>query len=248
MAKEAVAHIGTSGWAYKHWVGTFYPPEVSAQHMLACYAEHFSTVEINNSFYRLPSAAAVKAWSRQVPDEFIFAAKASRYTTHVKRLKDAPASFEKYFPRIDPLGKKLGPILFQTPPHFVPDIARLEQFVSALPKGHRYAFELRDPRWFSDDVREVLSAHDCAFCVFDIGGLQSPEWVTARFAYLRLHGPGRKYQGSYKDAELKHWAKLIRGCVRKGLDVFCYFDNDEKGFAPQDALRLRKMLGRKYAV
>jgi uncharacterized protein YecE (DUF72 family) len=243
-----MVRIGTSGWHYDHWRGPFYPSDLPADKMLGFYAEHFSTVEINNSFYRLPSAAAVESWARQVSDDFIFAPKASRYTTHVKRLKDAPTSFEKYFPCVDPLGKKLGPILFQTPPRFLPDIARLEQFVTALPKRHRYAFELRDPRWFSNDVRKVLSAHDCAFCVFDIGGLQSPEWLTAGFAYLRLHGPGQKYQGSYEDTQLRHWAKLIRGFVRQNADVYCYFDNDEKGFAPHDALRLRKMLGRKCAA
>lgn len=241
-------HIGTSGWHYHHWRGPFYPPDMPPDEMLSFYANRFATVEINNSFYRLPSAAAVAAWTRQVPENFIFAPKASRYTTHVKRLKDAPASFEKYFPRIKPLGKKLGPILFQTPPHFVPDVARLESFVTVLPRQYRYAFEFRDPRWFCDDVRKVLSTHECAFCIFDIGGLQSPQWLTADFAYLRLHGPGRKYQGSYDDAALRNWAKLIRGFVRKNADVYCYFDNDEKGFAPQDALRLRKILGRKYTA
>ena len=213
--------------------------------MLALYAENFSTVEINNPFYRLPSVAAVKSWARQVPKDFIFAMKASRYTTHVKRLKDAPKSFEKYFPRVDPLKSRLGPILFQTPPRFQPDVERLEAFLAALPRRHRYAFEFRDPRWFSDEVRETLEAHNCAFCIFDIGGLQSPAWLTADFAYIRLHGPGKKYQGSYDDAALREWAKFIRSVTRKGVDVYCYFDNDEKGYAPKDALRLIKLLSRK---
>lgn len=240
-------HIGTSGWHYEHWIGPFYPPEMTADKMLAYYAAHFSTVEINYTFYRLPSAAAVSAWCRQTPQTFIFSCKASRYTTHIKRLKDAPKSFEKFFPLIEPLGSRLGPILFQTPPHFLPDVARLEAFITALPQQHAYAFEFRDPRWFIEAVREILARHNCAFCIFDIAGLQSPQWLTADFAYLRLHGPGGKYQGSYSDAALRNWAKLIRGLARKGADVYCYFDNDEAGFAPRDALRLRKMLGRKRA-
>ncbi len=196
-------HIGTSGWHYEHWIGPFYPEGLSAKDMLGFYAEHFSTVEINNSFYRLPSLAATKSWAAQVPKDFVFACKASRYTTHVKRLKDAPKSFEKFFPRLKPFGRKLGPILFQTPPHFPLDVARLEKFIKALPKRRLYAFEFRDPRWFTEEVRAVLTKHHCAFCIFDIAGLQSPEWLTADFAYLRLHGPGDKYQGSYDDKSLR---------------------------------------------
>ena len=242
-----IVHIGTSGWHYDHWVGPFYPSDITADRMLTFYATQFSTVEINYSFYRLPSAAAVATWGRQTPENFIFACKASRYTTHLKRLKDAPRSFEKFFARIEPLAARLGPILFQTPPHFLPDLARLEAFVAALPPQHAYAFEFRDPRWFSDAVRDILARHHCAFCIFDIGGLQSPHWLTTDFAYLRLHGPGGKYQGSYSEIALLAWAKLIRGFTRRGKDVYCYFDNDERGFAPQDALRLRKILGRKLA-
>ncbi|HTJ01761.1 MAG TPA: DUF72 domain-containing protein [Methylovirgula sp.] len=238
-------HIGTSGWHYDHWRGPFYPDDMKPADMLRFYAEHFATVEINNSFYRLPNVTTVKSWGKQVPKDFIFAPKASRYTTHTKRLKDAPKSFEKYFPRVDPLKKKLGPVLFQLPPRFVPDVARLETFIAALPKRHRYAFEFRDPRWFTDDVCDVLSAANCAFCIFDIGGLQSPNWLTADFAYIRLHGPGKKYQGSYSDNALRQWAKLVRSFARKDADVFCYFDNDQKGYAPKDALRLKKMLARR---
>lgn len=242
-----IVRIGTSGWHYDHWIGPFYPPDMTADKMLTFYAAHFSTVEINYTFYRLPSAEAVAAWREQTPENFIFACKASRYTTHVKRLKDAPRSFEKFFPRIEPLGSRLGPILFQTPPRFRLDLARLEAFVSALPQQHAYAFEFRDPRWFSEAVRDVLTRHRCAFCIFDIAGLQSPQWLTADFAYLRLHGPGGKYQGSYSETALRAWAKLVRSFARRGCDVYCYFDNDEAGFAPQDAQRLRKILGHKLA-
>lgn len=237
--------IGTSGWHYEHWRGPFYPRDIAAEDMLGFYARHFTTVEINNSFYRLPSPATVAAWRRQVPKGFIFACKASRYTTHVKRLKDAPKSFEKFFPCVDPLRPKLGPILFQTPPAFMPDVARLEAFMAALPKRHRYVFEFRDPRWFIDAVFEALARYNCGFCIFDIGGRQSPFWRTADFAYLRLHGPGAKYQGSYTDAALRDWAKLIGRLARDAADVYCYFDNDQAGYAAKDALRLKKLLGRR---
>jgi uncharacterized protein YecE (DUF72 family) len=245
MAKQRTApeavRIGTSGWHYDHWRGVFYPPDLAAKDMLASYARHFSTVEINNSFYRLPSNNAVSDWLAQTPDDFIFACKASRYTTHVKRLKDAPECFAKFFPPIERLGSKLGPILFQTPPRFAPDTDRLEAFIQALPNRHLYAFEFRDQRWFRKEVYEILRRHNCAFCIFDIGGLQSPFWVTADFAYLRLHGPGAKYQGSYSDESLLNWASQIRSLA--SLDVYCYFDNDQAGFAIREALRLRRMLG-----
>ena len=241
-------HIGTSGWHYEHWRGPFYPEGIAAKDMLAFYAEHFSTVEVNNSFYRLPGAKAVEAWRDETPSNFIFACKASRYTTHVKRLKDAPQSFEKFFPRVDPLGKKLGPILFQTPPRFPPDPERLAAFVAALPQKHSYAFEFRDERWFIDEVREVLTKGNCAFCIFDFGGMQSPMWTTADFAYLRLHGPGAKYQNSYGDKALRDWADQIHAFAATALDVYCYFDNDQSGYAPQNALHLLQIVGRKAAA
>jgi uncharacterized protein YecE (DUF72 family) len=239
--------IGTSGWHYTHWIGPFYPPGTAAHDMLGFYAERFTTVELNNSFYRLPTAASISAWCDATLPHFRFACKASRYTTHVKRLRDAPTSFEKFFSAIEPFGQRLGPILFQTPPHFILDEPRLEAFVAALPEGYSCAFEFRDPRWFSDGVREILARRGCAFCIFDIAGLESPHWLTADFAYLRLHGPGGKYQGSYDDEELRGWARLIRRFVREDVEVYCYFDNDEAGHAPRDAMRLRKILGSKLA-
>jgi uncharacterized protein YecE (DUF72 family) len=236
--------IGTSGWHYDHWRGTFYPEALPKQRWLAFYARHFDTVEINNSFYRLPTRRAVEQWRQAAPAGFSFAIKASRYTTHVKRLKDAPASFTKFFAAIAPLAGQLGPILFQTPPRFAPDAARLDAFIAELPEGHCYAFEFRDPRWFNADVRRVLERRHCAFCIFDIGGLQSPLWRTADFTYLRLHGPGEKYSGSYAEPALRQWARRIRDW-RRERDVWCFFDNDEMGYAAHDAARLKKMLSRR---
>lgn len=236
--------IGTSGWHYDHWRGTFYPGTLSKKHWLAFYARTFDTVEINNSFYRLPTRQAVEQWRQAVPAGFSFAIKASRYTTHVKRLKDAPASFAKFFAAIVPLAAQIGPILFQTPPRFTPDAARLDAFIAELPEGYTFAFEFRDPRWFNADVRRVLERRKCAFCIFDIGGLQSPLWRTGDFTYLRLHGPGEKYSGSYPEPELQRWARRIRDW-RREIDVWCFFDNDEMGYAAQDAMRLKQMLSRR---
>lgn len=238
---SGAARIGTSGWHYEHWRGTFYPEDLSKEHWLAFYAQHFDTVEINNSFYRLPTRPALEHWRQAVPSGFSFAMKASRYTTHVKRLKDAPASFAKFFAAIAPLEDRLGPIVFQLPPRFPPDPSRLDAFIAELPAGHSYAFEFRDPRWFDADVRRVLERRKCAFCIFDIAGLQSPLWQTTGFIYVRLHGPGEKYSGSYSDSDLRRWTHHIRDWVRQ-FDVWCFFDNDEKGYAAQDAARLKKML------
>ena len=238
----ARAYIGTSGWHYDHWRGAFYPEDLAAKDRLAFYAGRFDTVEINNSFYRLPTPAAIEQWRDGVPKDFCFAVKASRYTTHMKRLKDPPSSFEKFFAVVDQLGHKLGPILFQLPPKFKPDLDRLKTFVAALPKRHRYAFEFRDERWFADEVLAILTERNCAFCIFDIGGMQSPIWTSADFVYLRLHGPGAKYQGSYDDRVLTDWAVKLHAWLADGHDVYCYFDNDQTGFAARDALRLRECI------
>lgn len=241
-------HIGTSGWRYDHWRGPFYPEDLAGEDMLAFYAAHFATVEVNYSFYRLPEPKTVRTWLARTPENFLFACKASRYTTHVKRLRDAPRSFERYFPRVDLLGEKLGPVLFQTPPRFAPDLERLSSFVDALPARHRYAFEFRDQHWFCDDLRDALTTANCAFCIYDIDGAQSPFWVTADFTYLRLHGPGAKYQDSYDDPALRVWAKKIRGFAQQGIDVYCYFNNDNAGYAPTNALRLIEMVGERGAA
>jgi uncharacterized protein YecE (DUF72 family) len=239
-------HIGTSGWHYDHWRKAFYPEDLPKPRWLDFYARYFDCVEINNSFYRLPTHHAVEQWRKEVPESFRFALKASRYTTHVKRLKDAPASFAKFFDAIAPLGGRLGPILFQTPPRFLPDLPLLDAFIAELPKAHIYAFEFRDARWFTTEVRELLERRHCGFCIFDIGGLQSPIWETADFVYLRLHGPGEKYQGTYSDPALRRWARRIRGWHPK-LDVWCFFDNDQNAYAGRDALRLKKMLSSRRA-
>ncbi len=235
-------HIGTSGWHYAHWQGTFYPADTQPADFLAYYKQQFRTVEINNSFYHLPEKKTFKAWRDGTPADFIFAVKASRYITHMKKLSDPKPSVRKFFSRVEALGGKCGPILFQLPPRWHANAERLDDFLNALPSGHRYAFEFRDETWFSSAINEILEKYNAAFCIHDLAGVTSPLTVTADFVYLRFHGPDGPYQGSYSAKQLKYWANAIRQWRREGRAVYCYFDNDEQGFAPKNALALKKMV------
>ncbi len=238
-----MVRIGTSGWHYGHWRGPFYPPDVPPARMLDFYSHQFDTVELNNSFYKLPTPAAFEEWKRSTPKGFLFAVKASRYITHMKKLKEGEASFERFHERVVELGAKLGPILFQLPPRWGPDPERLDEFLGSLPRRRRYAFELRDPSWFNAETEAVLRRHRAGFCIYDFDRRQSPLTVTADFVYLRLHGPEGRYAGSYSERELERWHREIEGWCRAGLDVYCYFDNDQAGYAARDALRLRERVG-----
>jgi uncharacterized protein YecE (DUF72 family) len=232
-------HIGTSGWSYKHWRGPFYPSAMGkGSDQLRFYAERFETVEINGTFYRLIEVETFRRWREQTPEGFVFACKGSRYLTHMKRLKEAAQGVGRFFERVEALEDKLGPIVFQLPGRFKPDRERLVAFIEALPAGHRYAFEFRDPAWFLPEIFQALAARDVALCLYEFAGREAPLEVTASFVYIRLHGPDGAYQGSYTDAALQSWAERIGGWAKKGLDVYCYFDNDQAGYAPQNALRL----------
>ncbi len=235
--------IGTSGWHYRHWKGNFYHARLPASRMLNAYLEHFDTVELNNSFYKLPSADTFENWRISTPQGFIFAVKASRFLTHMKKLKDPESALNNFLPRAEKLGEKLGPILFQLPPGWRMDLQRLRDFLRALPGKHRYAFEFRDPSWHCPPVLEVLQRYNAAFCVFDLAGFQSPIEVTAEFAYVRLHGPGGKYQGSYSEEALQEWANRIVSWKQRLSAVYAYFDNDQEGYAAANAVRLRELVG-----
>jgi uncharacterized protein YecE (DUF72 family) len=238
----AEIRIGTSGWHYKHWVGTVYPARWPAAKMLAWYRERFDTVEINNSFYRLPPESALAGWRDSTPGNFRFAVKGSRYLTHVKKLKDPAAGLDRFFSRVDLLEEKLGPVLFQLPPNFGVNVPRLVEFLDALPAGHRYAFEFRDQSWNSPDVLRALRERNIAWCSFHLAGYQSPVEITADIAYIRLHGPLGKYQGSYDDSALRNWARRIEDWRGDLKAVYVYFDNDDSGYAVHNALRLKEML------
>jgi len=239
MEDGARIHIGTSGWHYKHWKGPFYPEDLPDERMLEHYAGFFDTAEINSTFYHLPEEGTIAQWRDAVPDKFIFTVKASRYITHMKKLKDPQQTLPRFLSRAQVLGDKLGPILFQLPPRWQVNLDRLEAFLGTLPSGLRYAFEFRDPSWLNERSEEVLAKAGAAFCIYDLDGRQSPLSVTADFVYVRLHGPQGAYQGSYDDATLKDWGRTFLSWVREGKEVYCYFDNDEKGYAVLNALDLK---------
>jgi uncharacterized protein YecE (DUF72 family) len=230
--------IGTSGWHYPHWSGGFYPKDTPAKAYLTYYSGILETVEINSSFYRLPSQETLRNWVERTPPGFVFACKASRYITLRKKLKDPCETPSLFLQRIAVLGDKLGPVLFQLPPRMRPNAARLEGFLEALAQHQRFTFEFRDPRWHEPAVMRLLERYGSVFCCFDLGRTASPIMVTAGFVYIRLHGPVTPYRGSYSDACLADWAARIATWQASGLDVYCYFGNDERAYAPRNAQSL----------
>lgn len=243
MTAPKEIHIGTSGWHYKHWKGAFYPKDLPNERLLEHYLKHFDTAEVNNTFYQLPRKETFAKWRDSVPERFLFSVKGSRYITHMKKLKDPEQPLANFIAGIKMLGDKLGPIIFQLPPHWRLNIERLRGFLRTLPEGHRYAFEFRDESWFEKETEEALRDRGAAFCIYDFERRQSPHSVTADFVYVRLHGPDGAYQGKYDDQTLKRWAEDFSSWVKGGKEVFCYFDNDEKGYAPQNALKLKEFIG-----
>jgi len=209
--------------------------------MLAWYGWHFSTVEINNTFYRLPTEDALLTWRQNAPPGFTFSVKASRFITHLKRLREPHDPIELFLSRVDLLGDRLGPILFQLPPNWPLNFERLEQFLPALPAKHRYAFEFRDQSWYTAQTYELLRRHNVALCLHDWRGMSWPMELTADFTYIRLHGPTGTYQGNYTSGMLRTWAKRIQQW-QKLAGVFVYFNNDQGGFAIKNAKSLERLL------
>lgn len=232
--------IGCSGWSYDHWRGRLYPAEGSTGTWLERYAAVFDTVEVNASFYRLPTRTAVARWASATPAGFCFAVKASRYLTHVRRLRDLPDGIRRFEERIEPLAEsgKLGPLLWQLPPTFRRDDERLQVALEELPPG-RHAFEFRHESWFVEETYELLRAHEAALVVADRAPGGPTPWVeTAPWAYVRFHH-GRRRNGGYTDAQLHAWADRL---ARARGDVYVYFNNDWEGLAVDDALGLRSRL------
>ncbi len=234
--------IGTSGWSYDHWQGPFYPDDLPKQERLAYYVKHFQSVEINNSFYHLPREATLRHWRDTAPAGFLFSAKASRYITHMKKLKDTGDSVATFLQRIGLLEDRLGPILFQLPPRWRSNLHRLSAFLDTLSSEFRYAFEFRDPSWLTEQTYALLAAHGAALCIYELDGFVSPKLVTTDFAYIRLHGPEGPYQGSYDDSTLSDWANAYSGWLRQNRRVYCYFDNDDAGYAARNALSLQSLV------
>jgi uncharacterized protein YecE (DUF72 family) len=236
-------HIGTSGWNYKHWLGPFYPKDLPQKKMLAYYADHFDTVEINNTFYQLPQFSTFTTWRETVPPHFTFAVKASRFITHMKKLKAPKTSTKKFFNRSERLEDKLGPILFQLPPGWQRNYDRLARFLERIPSEGRYAFEFRNPSWLQNEIYDLLRHHNIAFCIHDFGGKESPREITSDFAYVRMHGPGEvAYAGSYPPGALKKWARHIKSWRKDLKAIYVYFNNDFQGYAVKNALKLRELL------
>lgn len=235
--------IGTSGWSYPHWRGSFYPAALPSRRWLAFYAGHFASVEINASFYRLPSRTAFAAWRDQTPPGFRFAVKGSRYLTHLKKLSEPEEPLRRLLDAAAGLGDKLGPLLFQLPPRWRLDLPRLERFLAAL---HAYAprpcaLEFREPSWLSPPVFAALERAGVALCLPVGPGVPLNIRLTAGWTYLRMHH-GRQGIG-FGDDELAAWAERIAGFLARGADTYVYFNNDPGGHAVRDAQRLRRLLG-----
>lgn len=239
--------IGTSGWYYEHWDNIFYPQKIKKEERLNFYTNSFNTVEINNTFYRIPNEETIVKWYNSVPSDFFFAVKANRYITHIKHLNDPWSTTQKFFSVVNHLKEKLGPILFQLPPSYKKNASALENFIDSLPKeGYRYTFEFRHPSWYDDDIYRILTKFSIALCITDLKGKTSPEKITTNFSYVRLHGPkASSYRGEYGAELLSEWKKRIDKWKNEDkMDVYCYFDNDEKSYATKDAIRLKEMLER----
>jgi uncharacterized protein YecE (DUF72 family) len=236
--------VGCSGWNYGHWRhGVFYPERCPARRWLQYYARRFDTVEVNATFYRLPTVKAVQGWVEQTPADFVFAVKMSRYVTHVKRLRDLPPSIELFYSRIEPLvrSRKLGPVLWQLPPTFHRDDGRLAAALEQLPAG-RHAFEFRHPSWFAVEVIDLLRAKGVALVIGDrpeVHAFQTHE-LTADWTFVRFHAGTRGRRGNYSETELRDWAARIGSWPV--TETYCYFNNDWEGFAPRNASRLRALL------
>jgi len=234
--------VGCSGWQYKHWRGGFYPAELPTSRWFAHYALTFDTVEVNNSFYRLPPAETFAKWREQASPHFLYAVKASRFLTHMKKLKDPEDPLARFFDNARHLGPHLGPILFQLPPRWPVNLDRLEIFLRALPRGYRHTVEFRETSWYDERVYELLRRHNVALCLHDMHGSASAKMVVGPFIYVRFHFGTKKYGGRYPDDRLDEWAEWLAARAREGLHVFAYFNNDTGGHAPRDAVRLRRRI------
>ncbi|MFO7768007.1 MAG: DUF72 domain-containing protein [bacterium] len=235
--------IGTSGWHYEEWAGPFYPQELSPAEWLAYYARRFSAAEVNNTFYQLPEEETLRTWRSEVPGDFLFAVKASRYLTHMKKLKDPKDPLGEFLGAVVPLEENLGPILYQLPPNWSFDGERLASFLQVLPSRGRHVLEFRDPSWQCEEAYELLGEHGAALCIHDKSGEPAPKVLTAGFTYLRFHGPEGEYARAYEEQDLAGWAGAISSWREEGVEVFAFFNNDHQGHAPRDAARLAEMLG-----
>jgi uncharacterized protein YecE (DUF72 family) len=238
------ARVGCSGWAYPTWRGRVYPRDAGPRRWFACYAERLDTVELNNTFYRLPSESVVDGWAQQAPPGFLYAAKLGRFGSHRMKLSDASSWLPNHLDRVTRLGVSLGPNLVQLPPRWRRNAARLDEFLSIAPSSLRWAVEVRDPTWLHDETFDVLARHGAALCVHDL--LPDHPWIrTTTWTYLRFHGPDatrQPYRGLYGGRRLWRVAKRLEAWLDEGCDVYGYFNNDDRGYAFEDAQWLASRL------
>jgi len=246
--------IGTSGWVYSHWQGIFYPENLPAKNKLKYFSQHFKTTEINYSFYHLPRPSTYQNWYKQVPADFIFAVKASRFITHIKRLKRIKEAWQQFIENALNLKEKLGPILFQFPPSFKiteENIKRLENFLKVL-KGDslkfkvyslRFAMEFRHESWCNEKTYKLLEKYNCAWVIADSPSYPRADVATADFVYIRLHGSKVLFSSKYTKNELNSLAEKIKRWLKQNLDIYCYFNNDFHGYAIENAKELLKLCG-----
>ncbi len=240
--KKGRCFIGTSGWYYQHWFGRFYPQDLSRDKLLPYFARSFNTVELNNTFYHLPKETAVGGWYEKTPKGFVFAVKASRFITHIKRLTNLGDSLKVFLNRASLLKEKLGPILYQLPPVMKKDSARLKNFLKRLPKQERNVVEFRHQSWLDEETFAILKKFNVAGCTVSMPGFPTIVRASADFGYIRMHGGSKLYRSNYSQQELRAALGWIKKFLNRGLDTYVYFNNDACGYAVKNALALKKML------
>ena len=247
--RAELPRIGCSGWNYPTWKGRFYPRDLSSSRWLAAYANAFDTVEVNNTFYRLPEASTFERWREETPPRFLMAVKASRFLTHMKRLRDPEEPIDRLISRAAALGAKLGPLLYQLPGNFHIDLDRLARFLEALPaqlpkrrRRLQHVFEFRHPSWYVPETYAVLERHRVAMCLHDKAGSAISEPFVGPFAYVRFHGTSGRYHGSYGESALRDWATRLTEVWKSGKKVYAYFNNDPHAVATENARTLRRLI------
>jgi uncharacterized protein YecE (DUF72 family) len=262
-AKERKIYIGTSGWTYSDWIGKFYPSNLPSNKRLVFYSKYFKTVEVNYSFYHLPRVSTYQKWFEKTPKDFIFAIKASRFITHIKRLQNVDDAWKQFLENTLVLKEKLGPILFQFPPSFKADkenLQRLKSFLkllsdyslptthyplNSLPTTHyplKYAFEFRHQTWCDKKIYDLLKKYKSAWVIADSSRYPKTETTTIDFVYIRMHGPGIMFASKYSKKELEKLAQKIKHWQKEGKDVYVYFNNDFSGYAVENAKELQQIL------
>ena len=232
--------IGTSGFSYSHWKNRFYPANLKSTEWLEYYCQHFSTVELNNTFYHLPSESALQRWYETTPDDFKFTVKASRYITHIKKLKDCSEPIDLFLERISILKNKLGPILFQLPPNLNKNLMKLESFFKLIPDAINTVFEFRNSSWHDEDTFELMRKYNISFCIHDI--LECPKVITGDLIYMRFHGVRAEFNGCYSEKDLLEWGEWAKANLKKAKTFYAYFNNDQNAYAIKNASMLSEIM------